>query len=124
MAAYNVSKAGVISLSESLAAELSGTGIAVTVLCPTFVRTNIFSGELIDPASAELARRLARLAGFSPERVAQTTLDAHDRGRLYVMPQLDAKALWRLKRFAPAPYARIAGLIGRFALDSGQKEQS
>jgi len=117
MAAYNVSKAGVVSLSETLAAELAGTGVAVTVLCPTFVRTNIFGGELIDPAAAELARRISRLAGFSPERVARTTLDAHDRGRLYVMPQLDAKALWRLKRLAPAPYARAAGLMGRFAPD-------
>ena len=41
MAAYNVSKAGVLSLSETLAAELSGTGVNVTVLCPTFVKTNI-----------------------------------------------------------------------------------
>ncbi|MET0996248.1 MAG: SDR family NAD(P)-dependent oxidoreductase, partial [Mycobacterium sp.] len=39
MAAYNVSKAGVLSLSETLAAELSGTGVHVTVLCPTFVKT-------------------------------------------------------------------------------------
>ncbi|MEZ0580383.1 SDR family NAD(P)-dependent oxidoreductase [Nocardioides sp. MH1] len=115
MAAYNVSKAGVVSLSETLAAELAGTGIAVTVLCPTFVRTNIFGGELIDPGAAQLARRIAGWAGFSPERVARTTLDAHDHGRLYVLPQLDAKALWRLKRLAPAPYARAAGLMGRFA---------
>ena len=41
MAAYNVSKAGVLSLSETLAAELSGTGVHVTALCPTFVKTNI-----------------------------------------------------------------------------------
>ena len=34
MAAYNVSKAGVLSLSETLAAELSGTGVNVTVLVP------------------------------------------------------------------------------------------
>jgi short-subunit dehydrogenase len=115
MAAYNVSKAGVVSLSETLAAELAGTGVAVTVLVPTFVRTNIFAGELIDAEAARLARRIAGLAGFSPERVARLTLDAHDKGRLYALPQLDAKALWRLKRLAPAPYARVAGLVGRFA---------
>jgi NAD(P)-dependent dehydrogenase (short-subunit alcohol dehydrogenase family) len=115
MAAYNVSKAGVVSLSETLAAELSGSGVAVTVLCPTFVRTNIFGGELIDPAASELARRISRIAGFSPERVARLTLDAHRRGRLYVLPQLDAKAVWQLKRLAPTPYARVAGLLGRFA---------
>jgi len=115
MAAYNVSKAGVVSLSETLAAELAGTGVAVTVLCPTFVHTNIYDGDLIDPAAARFARRLDGLTGYSAERVARLTLDAHDRGRLYVLPQLDAKALWRLKRLAPAPYARVAGLMGRFA---------
>ncbi|PWN01006.1 short-chain dehydrogenase [Nocardioides silvaticus] len=115
MAAYNVSKAGVVSLSETLSAELADTGVAVTVLCPTFVRTNIYDGELINPAAAQLARRLAGVASSSPERVARMTLDAHDKRRLYVLPQPDAKALWRLKRLAPAPYAWAAGLVGRFA---------
>ena len=68
MAPYNVSKAGVVSLSETLAAEFSGTDVAVTVLCPTFVRTGIFGGELIDAGAAELAARLARIAGFSADR--------------------------------------------------------
>jgi NAD(P)-dependent dehydrogenase (short-subunit alcohol dehydrogenase family) len=117
MAAYNVSKAGVVSLSETLAAELSGTGVAVTVLCPTFVKTNIFAGELIEPESARLATKVARVAGFSPRRVARTTLDAHDRGRLYVVPQPDAQVLWRTKRLLPAPYTRMAGLLGRFTPD-------
>lgn len=115
MAAYNVSKAGVVSLSETLAAELAGTGVKVTVLCPTFVRTNIFGGELIDASAARLAERIAGVVGFSAERVARMTLDAHDRGRLYVMPQLDAKLLWRAKRLLPGPYTRIAGLAGRIA---------
>lgn len=115
MAAYNVSKAGVVSLSETLAAELSGTGVGVTVLCPTFVRTNIFDGDLIAPASAGAARRIAGVAGFSPRRVVRMTLDAHDRGRLYVVPQPDAQLLWRTKRLLPAPYTRVAGLLGRFA---------
>lgn len=114
MAAYNVSKAGVVSLSETLAAELAGTGVAVTVLCPTFVKTNIFDGELIDAGAAGMARRIARVAGFSADRVARTTLDAHDKGRLYVVPQLDAQLLWRTKRLLPAPYTRAAGLLGRF----------
>lgn len=114
MAAYNVSKAGVVSLSETLAAELAGSGIAVTVLCPTFVKTNIFDGELIDAGAAGLARKIARVAGFSADRVARTTLDAHDKGRLYVVPQLDAQLLWRTKRLLPVPYTRAAGLMGRF----------
>lgn len=123
MGAYNVSKAGVVSLSETLAAELSGTRIAVTVLCPTFVKTNIFGGELIDPGAAGMARRIAAVAGFSADRVARTTLNAHDRGRLYVVPQLDAQLLWRTKRLLPAPYARGAGLLGRLMPDAQSDDQ-
>ena len=113
MAAYNVSKAGVLSLSETLAAELSGTGIAVTVLCPTFVKTNVFTDGRITPGSMNLSQQLARWTGVSAEGVATRTLDAHDRGNLYVVPQLDAKVVWHLKRHVPALYARGAGLLGR-----------
>ncbi|MCV7314884.1 SDR family NAD(P)-dependent oxidoreductase [Mycolicibacillus parakoreensis] len=113
MAAYNVSKAGVLSLSETLAAELSGTGIGVTVLCPTFVKTNIVDAGRITAQSVELAGRLMRWTGFSADRVARTCLDTHDRGSLYCMPQLDAKIGWGIKRFAPEIYTRGIGLVSR-----------
>ncbi|MGY1947590.1 SDR family NAD(P)-dependent oxidoreductase [Nocardia asiatica] len=113
MAAYNVSKAGVLSLSETMAAELSGSGVAVTVLCPTFVRTNVARDGRITRESAQLADFLMRWTGFSPERVARTALDAHDSGRLYVLPQLDAHAVWLLKRYFPAQYTFVLGLLDR-----------
>src|SRR6201999_4095052 len=75
MAAYNVSKAGVLSLSETLAAELSGAGVRVTVLCPTFVKTNILETGRIGAESSELANGLMRWIGFSPEKVARICLD-------------------------------------------------
>src|SRR5262245_22617821 len=43
MGAYNVTKAGVVALSETLAAELKVDHIRVTVLCPTFFKTQIVS---------------------------------------------------------------------------------
>ncbi|MCV7420548.1 SDR family NAD(P)-dependent oxidoreductase [Mycobacterium yunnanensis] len=113
MAAYNVSKAAVMSLSETLSAELAGTGVAITVLCPTFVKTNVFTDGRITPASMNLSQQLARLTGLSADDVAVRTLDAHDRGRLYVVPQLDATVIWHLKRHFPALYVRGAGLLGR-----------
>jgi hypothetical protein len=117
MAAYNVSKAGVLSLSETLAAELSGTAVRVTVLCPTFVKTNIVgagveSGRITDESS-ELATKLMRWTGFSADKVARICLDAHDRGELYCMPQLDAKIGWNVKRLAPQAYTRAVGLVSR-----------
>jgi NAD(P)-dependent dehydrogenase (short-subunit alcohol dehydrogenase family) len=40
--AYNVSKYGVVALSEGLRVELAPRGIGVSVLCPGFIRTQIF----------------------------------------------------------------------------------
>jgi NAD(P)-dependent dehydrogenase (short-subunit alcohol dehydrogenase family) len=114
MAAYNVSKAGVLSLSETLAAELSGTGVNVTVLCPTFVKTNIVESGRITAQSTDLANMLMRWTGYSPARVARMCLDTHDRGGLYCLPQLDARIGWGIKRFAPAVYTRTVGLAARF----------
>lgn len=113
MAAYNVSKAGVLSLSETLSAELSGTGINVTVLCPTFVKTNIVESGRITAESTQLADRLMRWTGFSPERVARSCLDTNDRGGLYCMPQPDARIGWGIKRLTPTVYTRAVGLATR-----------
>jgi NAD(P)-dependent dehydrogenase (short-subunit alcohol dehydrogenase family) len=113
MAAYNVSKAGVLSLSETLAAEMSGTGVNVTVLCPTFVKTNIVESGRITDKSTQMADRLMRWIGFSPERVARMCLDTMDRGGLYCMPQPDARIGWSIKRFTPTAYTRVAGLTTR-----------
>jgi short-subunit dehydrogenase len=116
MAAYNVSKAGVLSLSETLAAELTGTAVRVTVLCPTFVKTNIVESGRISAESTELANTLMRWTGLSADKVARICLDAHDRGELYCMPQLDAKIGWNIKRLAPQSYTRAVGLVSRINL--------
>jgi NAD(P)-dependent dehydrogenase (short-subunit alcohol dehydrogenase family) len=113
MAAYNVSKAGVMSLSETLAAELSGSTVKVTVLCPTFVKTNIVESGRISAEATELAAKLMRWTGFSAAKVARICLDAHDRGDLYCMPQLEAKIGWNIKRMAPGAYTRVVGLMSR-----------
>ncbi len=114
MGPYNVSKAGVMSLSETLADELAGSGVNVTVLCPTFVKTNVARDGRITEGSKNLAGTLMKLTGVSPDGVAAQTLDALDLGRLYVVPQLDANIVWHLKRHFPVPYARGLGLISRF----------
>jgi NAD(P)-dependent dehydrogenase (short-subunit alcohol dehydrogenase family) len=40
--AYGATKAGVLMLSESLRAELSGTGVGVSAVCPGFISTGIY----------------------------------------------------------------------------------
>jgi NAD(P)-dependent dehydrogenase (short-subunit alcohol dehydrogenase family) len=115
MAAYNVSKAGTLSLSETLAAELSSTAVKVTVLCPTFVKTNIIESGRIPDQTTQFANKIMRWIGLSPEKVARVCLDAHDRGELYCMPQIEAKIGWNIKRLVPGTYTRGMGLVSRHA---------
>lgn len=115
MGPYNTSKAAVLALSETLAAEMSGTGIHVTALCPTFVKTNITRDGRISANTSQFANNLVKWTGISAERVARTTLNALDRNQLYVLPQLDARTIWRMKRFVPGTYTRGAGLLNRLA---------
>ncbi len=101
-APYNVTKSAVVALSETLYAELRGTGVGVTVLCPTFFETGI--ARAARGTSAEqvaMAAALMKESSWSAEAVAERALRAVDRGRLYAIPQADGRWMWRLKRLAP-----------------------
>lgn len=119
MAAYNVAKAGVIALSETLKAELAGTGVGVTVACPTFFRTHLIdTGRFTDPSLQRIgARWMAR--GQRAEDVARAALQAVDRQALYTLPMADGRWLWRLKRLAPGPFGRLVARFGK-SLESGR----
>jgi hypothetical protein len=94
---------------------LSGSGVKVTALCPTFVKTNILDSGRISAETNQFAHKIMRWTGVSAEKVAITCLDAHDRGSLYCMPQLEAKFGWSVKRFAPGTYTRAIGLVTRIS---------
>ncbi|MEZ0365251.1 SDR family NAD(P)-dependent oxidoreductase [Mycobacterium sp. pUA109] len=113
MAAYSASKAAVLSVSETLAAEMGGTGVHVTVVCPTFVKTNVARDGRIAGASAEFAAKMIEQRGTPPDDIARKSLDANDKARLYVVPQLDAKLAWQLKRLAPGLTTRAMSLAAR-----------
>jgi NAD(P)-dependent dehydrogenase (short-subunit alcohol dehydrogenase family) len=115
MGPYNVTKAAVLALTETLAAEMSGTGVSVTALCPTFVQTNIARDGRISAESSGFAEKLMKWTGVPADGVVRTTLDALDRDQLYVLPQIEARMIWRMKRLLPRSYAKGAGLLSRLA---------
>ena len=105
MASYNVSKAGAISLSETLYAELRPHKIGVTAVCPTFFKTNLMdSFRSPQEIQRKRAQKFFDHASMTVQQVAEASLKGAERGELYVIPQLDGKALWRLKRIAPQYY--------------------
>jgi len=116
MAAYNVTKAGVIALTETLAAELRPAGIQVTALCPTFVRTNLMD-TFRSPAGGQqrsLADRMFKVSTMSAEAVVRAALRALEAGRTIEVPQVEGKVLRTLKRWFPDLYTRQASWAYRW----------
>lgn len=98
MGPYNVTKAGVIALSETLATELAPQNVRVTALCPSFFRTNIHKGSRSTGMASGRTEKLVTQARWSAEEIAAIAIRGLEGGQLYVMPQQDAKAMWRMKR--------------------------
>ena len=103
---YNVTKAAVVALSETLAGEVGKDNIAVTVLCPTFFPTNIAkSGRGTgNPKMLASIEKLMAQSKFTAEDVATIALDSRD---LYVIPQADGRWMWRLKRALPDRFHQL-----------------
>ena len=107
MTAYNVTKSSVLALSETLSAELRGDNIRVNVLCPTLVPTNIMKNGRLPGHYAGLADDLLMNHAFTTsDQVVIKTLNNLDAGKLYTIPQPDAKLFWILKRASPTLYAK------------------
>jgi len=112
MSAYNVTKSGVLALSETLAAEFTGTGVHISALCPTLVPTNIIRNGRIDEGKKDWGTKAMRyLSMTTSDAVAKRSLNTLDKGGLYILPQIDARIAWRAKRLAPRLYAKTVGEI-------------
>ncbi|RJP82090.1 MAG: SDR family NAD(P)-dependent oxidoreductase [Desulfobacteraceae bacterium] len=114
---YNVTKAGIISLSETLRIELAKNHIGVSVVMPSFFKTNLMeqlyaAGE----RQEKLVRALFEKTNVKPDKVAHSILKGIAANRFYILPQWDAKLIWLIKRFSPELYLRLFSFIYRKAL--------
>ena len=111
-APYNVSKFGVVALSETLHYELTmlAAPVRVSVLCPGFVNTNIFDAARNRPAAlaetapkmpgAEEMEQMGRqllAAGSPPSMVADVVFDAIRNERFYIFPHPEWKQYIRTR---------------------------
>ena len=101
LAPYNVAKAGVVALSETLRFELARDGVGVTVLCPSFFATNIAASSRGDAGGRELGAKVLAKSKVTAETVARAALDGAASGEFMVIPMAEGRWAWRLKRLAP-----------------------
>jgi NADP-dependent 3-hydroxy acid dehydrogenase YdfG len=108
MASYNVSKAAVISLSQTLRYELAPYGIGTTVICPGVVKTNIVSSmRSPDPESLRAAEMVINGADVTAEQVADKVYDAVQKRRFLVLTHRRDQVLRALLVFAPRLAERL-----------------
>src|SRR3954470_16165250 len=96
MAVYYATKAYVLSFSQALAEELSGTGVTVTTLCPGVTVT-----EFQRVAGVEDVPLTKGPLSMSAESVAEAAYKGMSRGKLLVVPGLHNKIGAQATRLGP-----------------------
>ncbi len=95
MAVYYASKAYVISFSESLAAEVRGSGVTVTVLCPGATATGF------QERAGVHSTLLIRLGMANAATIAKAGIEGMMNGKTVVIPGLFNKIVALSPRFSP-----------------------
>jgi short-subunit dehydrogenase len=106
LAVYAATKAYVTSFSEALRAEVQGSGIVVTALCPGPVHTEF--GQVARRNSSKPERSGPEFAHVSVEETVRAGLQAVERGKPVVVPGLIIKIAMLLIRVTPMPLLRLA----------------
>jgi NAD(P)-dependent dehydrogenase (short-subunit alcohol dehydrogenase family) len=108
MAAYNTVKAGVVALSETLSHELAPHGIDVSVVCPSFFRTDLgssFRGADTEMESA--GKKMVSGSKRSAEQVADLVVRGIEARRDVILTDRDGQIAWRAKRFVRPAYTAV-----------------
>ena len=112
MSNYNVAKAGVVALSESLLIELKPEGVAVHVVCPSFFQTNLLD-SFRGPTPAMKAQ-VGKLLESSPITAADIADYIHAemaKGSFMILPHEMGRMAWAVKQKNPqALYDEMASM--------------
>ncbi len=105
MTEYVAVKAGVVAISESLFHELKPYDVKVSVICPTFFKTNLtesLRGK--DEQANKSAAKLIDKAKLSADTIAARVIRGIERDRHIILTDRDGKVAYAAKRFARPLY--------------------
>ncbi|HBO9839481.1 TPA: SDR family oxidoreductase [Pseudomonas aeruginosa] len=115
MSNYNVAKAGVVALSESLLVELALVEVGVHVVCPSFFQTNLL--DSFRGPSPEMKHQVGKLLESSPISAADIADYIHAevaKGSFLILPHEQARMAWRIKQQNPqAIYDEMTAMTGK-----------
>ncbi len=120
MVSYNVAKAGVIALSETIRGELAPDGVNVSVACPAFFVSNLLDSVQGQPAIKGHIEKIMQRSRVQVSDVARDIIAAIEKNRFMVISHSDARRAYLLKRLMPDRFFRlILAKSGRLAKSSG-----
>jgi NAD(P)-dependent dehydrogenase (short-subunit alcohol dehydrogenase family) len=119
MGPYNATKAAVVALTETLAAEVSRHGVGATVLCPYFFQTNIHRSARAhtDKPMVDQIDKLMKQNKVTADDVAARALRACDKNELFCFPHTEAKVLQGLKRLSPTAIGKLFPMMEKLIRD-------
>ena len=105
--AYAAAKHALHGFFDSLRAEIHGSGVGVTILCPGFIHTGVSVNALTGDGSTLGEMDAATAQGMAPADFAHRALQAIAQGRDEVA--IGGRETWGvvLKRLAPGLFARV-----------------
>ena len=106
MSMYNVTKAAVIALSESLFAEVKPFGVDISVVLPTFFRSNIMQFNRGDKESTTTGQVIIQRAQHTPDDIADVVLKEAGDNHFYILFPTLAKIGFLFKNIFPTLFLK------------------
>jgi short-subunit dehydrogenase len=101
MTPYAMTKAAIVSFAQNLRAEVADYGIRVTVLCPSFIDSNIYERAIVHGLNSAQVRSLVPFPLMPTNKAADAIIKAVMKKKSLVIFPGYARLLWFLARIFP-----------------------
>lgn len=107
MGAYNMTKAAVVAISETLYGELMDFNVKVSCIQPSYFKTNIAQSARGGEQVKKTTQFFIDHSGLEAKEVAEEILHRAGKGELYIILPKVARKAWFWKRLAPTRFRKM-----------------